>query len=399
MIHYNETVFKDMHNYVEKFLNEEGGLTIERCQKEGLKEYDHNQYIELDTLGRGAYGMVKKCKFIPIHEFHAVKTVRIQGIPHEKMKKNVVGFLVETNICKKLKDINHPNLASFKNSCYLLDSSGNIQSLILITEAGDFSLKDLVECRKNQKNSPPYKAEEALMVIKSLAKAFTALQENRIYHSDIKLANIIYSGSAKKFIIIDFGLSCIIPSSQNDYSESSLDEIEINKVIRGGTERYYSNEKALYMKDEISGEELFNPFKCDMWSLGVCLEIMCDLGYSELKTKNPIFNQIVTGLKEVEWIERYDAKKLCEALNDQENTDITVIEKRFFEILKVKNYEKNKELMELYGNANMPSEKLKIVMHYWNRFEKENEGEIYEENWEEFDDLLWKLGKYFYFFK
>ena len=136
-----------------------------------------------------------------------------------------------------------------------------------------------------------------------------------------------------------------------------------------------------------------------MWSLGVCLEIMCDLGSSRLKTKNPIFNQIVTGLKEVEWIERYDAKKLCEALNDQENTDITVIEKRFFEILKVKNYEKNKELMELYGNANMPSERLKIVMHYWNRFEKENEGEIYEENWEEFEDLLGKLGKYFYFFK
>ena len=145
------------------------------------------------------------------------------------MKKNVVGFLVETNICKKLKDINHPNLASFKNSCYLLDSSGNIQSLILITEAGDFSLKDLVECRKNQGNSPPYNPEEALIVIKSLANAFKALQENRIYHSDIKLANIMYSESANKFAIIDFGLTASIP--ENVDMENKENRIKLLKIL------------------------------------------------------------------------------------------------------------------------------------------------------------------------
>ena len=76
-----------MANHVENFLVEEGGLTIERCQKEGLKEYDPNQYIELETLGQGKIGIVKKCKFIPKHELHAVKFVNVQN---KNMKRNLL---------------------------------------------------------------------------------------------------------------------------------------------------------------------------------------------------------------------------------------------------------------------------------------------------------------------
>ena len=116
MIHYNETVFKDMHDYVEKFLNEEGGLTIERCQQEGLKEYDPDQYIELETLGKGACGIVKKGKFIPQHELHAVKTVRMRGISGEIIKEKLVCFLVEAKICivkKRSNNILYVNILEF----------------------------------------------------------------------------------------------------------------------------------------------------------------------------------------------------------------------------------------------------------------------------------------------
>ena len=101
----------------------------------------------------------------------------------------------------------------------------------------------------------------------------------------------------------------------------------------------------------------------------------------------------MTGLKKVEWNERYDAKELCEAMKQLEQKDIYAIEKQYFEILKIKNFEKNKEKHDLFGgDTNMPSERLEFVKFKMEDFEKENKGEIMEENWEEFDNLLWNLG-------
>ncbi len=80
---------------MEEFLDEEKELTVERCKNLGLKEFDTKEYIELDILGKGSYGIVKKYKFIPKHELHAVKTVKIKNIPEEKVKKYIISFLVE----------------------------------------------------------------------------------------------------------------------------------------------------------------------------------------------------------------------------------------------------------------------------------------------------------------
>jgi hypothetical protein len=117
-----------MKEYVEEMLGEDGHLTIELCKEFGLKEYDPTQYYELETLGSGAFGVVRKCKYIPKHELHAVKTITIQGIRREIMLNNIASFLVEAEISKNLLKIQHPNLAIFKDNWYIID---------LITEAGD----------------------------------------------------------------------------------------------------------------------------------------------------------------------------------------------------------------------------------------------------------------------
>ncbi len=149
------------------------------------------------------------------------------------------------------------------------------------------------------------------------------------------------------------------------------------------------------MEDKISDEEFFNPFRCDMWSVGVCLEIMCKFKKrSGGKINNPLFNEIVTGLKRENWRARYDAKNFCNALDNlKKREDVADIEKKYLEILKIKNFEKNKKMTELYSEASMPKERLEFLEFLMNDFLKENKEEISKENWKVFDELLWKLGK------
>ena len=143
------TRVQQMENIVKRTVGAPGELTIEICKQFGLTEFDPTKYIELETLGSGAFGVVKKCKYIPIHEFHAVKKVSIQGTSRAKMIDKIASFLVESEIFKKLHRIQHPNIASFKGEYYIIDPVTNkIESLVLVTEAGDYTLAELFECRK-----------------------------------------------------------------------------------------------------------------------------------------------------------------------------------------------------------------------------------------------------------
>lgn len=310
------TRIKEMEEIVEERLGIKERLTIEICEQFGLREYDPTQYHELETLGSGAFGVVRKCKYIPRHELHAVKMVKIQGIEKRKVTNNIASYFVETEVSKNILKIQHPNLAAFKDNCFVLASSrSSIESLVLITEAGDYSLEDFLKCRKAENKQPPYSPDETLRILVSIAKAFKALQENRIYHSDIKLANIVYSESANKFLIIDFGVSNIFPID-NDPTDvaSSPDETQMACIIRGGTNRYNSPEKAAFLNSNDS-EELFNPFKCDMWALGVCVQEMCGIDPTKEQTPaiidHPLLLKILNGLKQTEWRNRYDALRLC----------------------------------------------------------------------------------------
>ena len=87
-----------MRDFLYERLGESGQLTREICQEFGLKSYDPAKYHELETLGNGALGWVKKCKYIPIYEFHAVKTVDILTKKREKMISRIASYLVEAII-------------------------------------------------------------------------------------------------------------------------------------------------------------------------------------------------------------------------------------------------------------------------------------------------------------
>ena len=80
MIHtYVVTRVMEMEEIIEELLGIDGLLTKNICEELGLKEYDPTMYLELEALGSGAFGIVRKCMFIPKHELHAIKTVKSKG--------------------------------------------------------------------------------------------------------------------------------------------------------------------------------------------------------------------------------------------------------------------------------------------------------------------------------
>ena len=79
-----------MEQSIEKMLKIDGILTVEACLKIGLKEYDPSLYHELEILGVGSFGIVKKCKYLPNHEFHAIKILKIQGFLSWKRNKFII---------------------------------------------------------------------------------------------------------------------------------------------------------------------------------------------------------------------------------------------------------------------------------------------------------------------
>ena len=104
---------------------------------------------------------------------------------------------------------------------------------MLVTEAGDFSLEELIKCRQK----PAYKPDEVLLFLKQIAPAYLALKKLKIYHSDTKVGNIIYSREKKSFIVIDFGVANVV----------SEDIEEMQYYVRGGTEGFNSPEKKKYL--------------------------------------------------------------------------------------------------------------------------------------------------------
>ena len=73
----------------------------------------------------------------------AVKYINIEGMTTEKMIDNATSFLVEKIILEKVSALNSLHIAKLIGAYYTLNQqSRNLQQLILVTECGDFNLKE-----------------------------------------------------------------------------------------------------------------------------------------------------------------------------------------------------------------------------------------------------------------
>lgn len=147
-----------------------------------------------------------------------------------------------------------------KETCYILELG-----------AGLCTLQDLLKVGRK------YKVNEALFVLKNLCLVCAILQENGIANRDIKPGNILFIAPCSKnrnfeYILADFGFACCLMKGESQLHRSFLSAF---------TKEFAAPEVCEIMNWKAGKQNLskkygyYNPFKSDVYSLGVvCLKML-----------------------------------------------------------------------------------------------------------------------------
>uniref|UniRef100_A0A3B3HSI8 non-specific serine/threonine protein kinase n=1 Tax=Oryzias latipes TaxID=8090 RepID=A0A3B3HSI8_ORYLA len=171
------------------------------------------KYVELNPLGEGGCGSVfngyrKSDKLVV-----AIKHIPNENIYCTHFDESGRELSVEVAVMLKLQS-GTSNSAGSKAPITLLDWYVLPHELILVLErpmpASD--LQSYIERRGGS-----LKESEAKIILKHLVEAAIHLQDEKIFHRDIKLENILIEmcSGAPRVRIIDFGLSCFTETNSN----------------------------------------------------------------------------------------------------------------------------------------------------------------------------------------
>ena len=193
-------------------------------------------FIIKETLGKGAFGLVKLAINSQTGEKVAIKIINESKIAKEQQ----LHFQREIDI---LKNIKHPNIIR------LLSYISKERQLYLITEyIKGIELYQYISLKKKVEES------EACFYFQQIICGLEYLHKMGISHRDIKAENILVDHYLKEIKIIDFGLS-------NKYSDNS----ELLSTLCGSP---------LYAAPEVLIGKGYKPRPVDIWSAGILLYFM-----------------------------------------------------------------------------------------------------------------------------
>jgi len=198
---------------------------IEKIKEKLNLIYDDNNFIEIDYISKGAYGIIYRAYSIKDEKEVCLKKININN-----MKKNYNNYYLEyidreINILKSLN--------KYKNSVHYYGDYDSNNEKILILEKCDKNLRDYIKKDKNTFNIRDIKT-----IFRDLNEIFHHMQEKSIIHRDLKLENILikYINKEENKIILklaDYGISKIennIYSGNRGTHDYVAPEILLEKV-------------------------------------------------------------------------------------------------------------------------------------------------------------------------
>lgn len=254
---------------------------------EELTNFSYSDITKMEFLDRGTYGFVYKLIIKDTEVRYALKKMDlIIGEKYYNEKENEIKgeikilHLISTNI-KKPKAI-----PKFYGYFIIKDQQINQISYCLVFELKEGSLRGLIEERR--KSNQKFTLDELHTTMRWLVNIMSYLQLNLITHRDLKPGNILYSDLVenqgkiqyKSLTLIDFGGSkCLL-----HYNNSGFDD---NTLIL--TKRYCSPELMFFSVIEKKEKANFNPFKSDVFSMGLLILEMgtLQLPFENRKALNP----------------------------------------------------------------------------------------------------------------
>jgi calcium-dependent protein kinase len=195
------------------------------------------KYILKDIVGRGTFGVVRKCIHKKSKKEFAVKSILKSKVKDSKALRREIDVLAE---------VDHPNII------HLQDIFENDQYLHIVTElcTGGELYDKVVELAKSP---PPYgdghfSEFDAARILHNILDAIQYCHQKGIVHRDLKAENflLLHDGMDSPIKIIDFGLSRY--TSEGGIMQS-----------RVGTPYYVAPE--VLLAEEYDA-------KCDVWSIG-----------------------------------------------------------------------------------------------------------------------------------
>ncbi|CAM9535069.1 unnamed protein product, partial [Ascophyllum nodosum] len=229
-------------------------------------------------LGRGHYGLVRRCVDNTTGEAFAIKSIRKSRV------SRVENLLREVQI---LRRVSHPNIIELRD---VYEDETNVHLVTELCTGGEL-FDRIVE--KTESDEGRYSERDAARLVSKILSAIAYCHdEHNICHRDLKPENFLFKDRSddSEMKIIDFGLS-------------RFEDTNHVMTTRVGT--------PYYIAPEVLGRNYTKA--CDLWSIGVNAYILL-CGYPPFygKTDRDIFDSVRAGIYDFpspEWDTVSDAAK------------------------------------------------------------------------------------------
>jgi serine/threonine protein kinase len=199
-------------------------------------------YSLKQEVGRGSWGVVRKCQHRQSREWFACKTLHKARVPPE---------LLEQEVLNLARAKGHEHLVELVE---VFEDKRNIHIVTELLTGGELYEQVIQLAKTPRKRFSP---RDAAWIVRDILDAIRYLHEDcNIVHRDLKASNFLFArkGVVRSIKIIDFGLTRhAVPKSE--------DEPAVFKEAVGTV--YYVAPEVL-THDEIGYSN-----KCDIWSVGV----------------------------------------------------------------------------------------------------------------------------------
>lgn len=204
----------------------------------------HNYQLQEEVIGRGRFGVIRRCLNKRNGQQTACKTIRKADLLHDPIDRECLD-----NEIKMMQYVSgHPAVVAFHEA---YEDDDFVHLVMEICSGGD--LFDRIVSRKNR---VPFSEEEAATILQKLMEAISYCHSLGIAHRDIKPDNILFSSNSNSLAQIklaDFGQA----------SSFSPGKGSMQGIV--GT--------PYYVAPEVLGGKDYSE-KVDVWSAGVILYIM-----------------------------------------------------------------------------------------------------------------------------
>ena len=292
------SIFKKLKEYYDEGINEESidsnnqkkskkskninlNKSIALASKKKIKYkpfFKSENYSILKLLGKGTYGKTYLVEDPKTKERFALKKITIND--KSELKENQEEYNLILKLTKEFPELKIVNIYGIEIKT--LDKYTTVMYVLMEAAKCDWEK----EITSHSEVGYYYKEEHLMNILYNLVKSFAILQKKGICHRDVKPQNILCFQD-NEYKISDFGeaknfkKNMINGNKRYSNMKYNVEENTMEQTLRG-TELYMSPILFKALRTRSYQFVTYNPYKSDVFSLGMCFFLASSLSYEGL---------------------------------------------------------------------------------------------------------------------